>query len=64
MIQMIQKTKEKEAEKEGSERRTLSVTRATKERLAKHGRIDQSYDDLINTLLDFYEANQGQGQRK
>jgi hypothetical protein len=31
---------------------TLKLKMTTRDRLAKHGRKDQSYDDLINELLD------------
>lgn len=38
-----------------SERASLTVSKATKERLSMIGRIDQSYDDLINQLVDCWE---------
>lgn len=37
--------------------KTINVTEETKERLSNVGRIDESYDDLLNRLLD--EAGYG-----
>ena len=34
---------------------TISIGSKTKERMLKLMRADQSYDDFINELLDFYE---------
>jgi len=40
---------------------TIRVKKETKKRLSKHGGFKESYDDLINRLLDKVEESELQG---
>jgi hypothetical protein len=35
---------------------TISLSHKTKRRLDKHGKFKESYDEIINNLLDIVEA--------
>ena len=34
---------------------TIQVSKATRDRLKRHGRMGESYDDLLNRIMDFLE---------
>jgi hypothetical protein len=36
---------------------TIRVKRTNKERMANIGKKDDSYDDILQNLLDYYESN-------
>jgi len=36
---------------------SLKVRKATRDRLGKLGNKTETYDDLLNRLMDFYEKN-------
>lgn len=38
--------------------KTIRVSEGTHDRLSNHGRIDESYDDLITRLLDTIEVDE------
>ncbi|KXA90926.1 hypothetical protein AKJ64_05110 [candidate division MSBL1 archaeon SCGC-AAA259E17] len=40
---------------------TIRVRRDTKERLEKHGRMNESFDELLNRILDELEGNKLEG---
>lgn len=45
--------------KSEQERTSLTISKHVKARLDKVGRINQSYGDLIEQLLDYYEKGEG-----
>ncbi len=42
---------------------TLRVKRATKARLQAHGQMSESFDDLLNRVLDEYERGARRARR-
>jgi len=38
---------------------TIKITRKTRGRLADMGRKNETYDDVINRLIEFYRRNGG-----
>ncbi len=38
---------------------TIQVKKSTRDRLVEIGKKKETYDDIINRLIDFYLANQG-----
>jgi len=42
---------------------TVKVTKRTKSKLSELGKKDETYEQIIRRLIDFY-ANHSQGQRK
>ena len=41
---------------------TIRLKRKTRERLARLGNKDESFDDIVQRLLDFYERNMKRGK--
>jgi predicted CopG family antitoxin len=39
-----------------SDSKMVSIKKATYSRLAKHGNLEDSFDSVINRLLDIYEG--------
>ena len=38
---------------------TIQVKKSTRDRLVEIGKKKETYDDIINRLIDFYLANRG-----
>ena len=43
---------------------TLKVMKKTRDRLAKFGRKSETYDEILTKLMNFWERNHGQTERK
>lgn len=50
-------TSGKMANGEREEYKSIKLYESTYDRLTKHGRMDESYDDLINRVLDGFEES-------
>lgn len=41
--------------------KNIKIRKSTHERLQKHGNMDESFDDLINRILDDWEDQESEG---
>lgn len=54
-MEMIQYKKDKKEEEEEERTKTVAIRESVKNRLNKIGRIDQSFSDVIEQLIDYWE---------
>jgi len=41
---------------------TIQIRKKTRQRLGKSGSMNETYDDFINRLLDYWEKSHGKGE--
>jgi hypothetical protein len=41
---------------------TIQIKKKTRQRLGKLGSMNETYDDFINRLLDYWEKSHGKGE--
>ena len=44
--------------------KSIKVYESTYDRLQRHGNMNESFDDLINRILETYEADRDSGDRE